>query len=48
MRDRERNSYEGGKNIHVRRETQEGDNIVASQYPSRRAWREMKNNGVGH
>jgi len=40
------NSNEGRKDIHTRRGPQKGNNTIAPQHPSRRAWREMENNGV--
>ena len=46
MRNRRWNSNKRRKEIYARRGTQGGNNMVASQYPSRRAWRKMEDDGV--
>ena len=48
MRNRRWNSNKRRKEICVKRETQGGNNMVASQYPSRRAWRKMEDDRIGH
>jgi len=48
MKNRKWNSNEGRKNIYARRGTQGGNNMIVLQYPSRRAWRKIKDNRIGH
>ena len=48
MENRRWDSNEGRKDICARRRTQEGDNTIAPQHPSRRAQKEIKDNRVGY
>ena len=48
MENRKWDSNEGRKDIHARRRTQGGYNMIVPQHPSRRAWREIEDDRVGH
>ena len=48
MGDRRWNSNEGRKDIHARRRTQGGDNLITPRHSSRRAWREVEDDRIDH
>ena len=48
MENRIQDNNEERKDIYTRKKTQEEDDIIALQHSSRRVWREIEDNRVGH